>query len=132
MRPRDRECRCLTFSQARRMRWRTLGRARPRSDRNLTRKHSENMSQVQTRPAQPATATTQETPLLDSVVEQTVSRLDAMSSRYVTALEQPGLRPLKRSFLTAACIANLEKALDDNIMRTFMRLMDTELGFLTD
>jgi hypothetical protein len=90
------------------------------------------MSQIQNRTAPLTSAPTADDGLLDAVVEETARLLDAMSRRYTVALEQPGLMPLRRSFLTAKGIANLKAALNENVMEMFMSLMDSDLGFLTD
>ena len=100
------------------------------------------MSQAITNKVMPHTAAKPadaEPALLDAVIEATVAKLDAMSSRYAAAIEQPGIKPLRRSVLIASCIKNLARALTPdlmrmfmNLMRMFMNLMNTELGFMTD
>jgi hypothetical protein len=90
-------------------------------------------TQTQTRPTPQTTIENIEAPgLLDKVVEATVAQLDGVASSYSSALADPALLPLRRSLLTAVAIEKLEKLLTGDIMARIMRLMNSDLGFLTD
>ncbi len=71
------------------------------------------------------------TPLLDAALEKTAANLDAIASQYRREVDD-GLVGIRRSMATSATIAAMERALDDRTMESFMRLMNTELGFKTD
>lgn len=80
----------------------------------------------------PASSTTPSaTPLLDAALEKTAANLDAIASQYRREVDD-GLVGVRRSLATSATIAAMERALDDKTMASFIRLMNTELGFKTD
>ena len=79
-------------------------------------------------PTQPAAQPS----LLDEVIERSVDQLAAASDRYYKAITDSGQNALRRSMILAAGLEVLEAALTDQLLGRFIRLMNTDLGFLTD
>lgn len=70
--------------------------------------------------------------LLDEVLEKTTANLDSLASRYATAIQDGTLGRMKRALVTAQAIQALRKAITPEMMKSFMPLMNSPLGFKTD
>lgn len=86
----------------------------------------------QPRPAVAQALDVSETPLLDAAMDQTAKKLDALERQYKKESEVDGLSSLRRALLAGAAISRMETLLTDEVMKFFMRLMNTGLGFKTD
>lgn len=70
--------------------------------------------------------------LLDEVLAKTASRLDEMTSRFVEAIYAPNLGRLQKAFITAKAIDSLRRAITPDMMKHFLPLQGSALGFRTD
>jgi hypothetical protein len=90
------------------------------------------VTRVATKPTTEARpATPDPDAILDQVIEATVNRVDAITANYSAAIHNTPA-PLRRAMLMADGIQKLRQAITPEVMRRFMSLMNTPLGFKTD
>lgn len=87
-------------------------------------------AQQQARPQAPAVDL--DTPLLDSILEQTVTKLDGAAARYRGQVEEiPPEEAMRRAAVQAAAMQRLMAAIEP-LQPLLMGLVDSPLGFMTD